>query len=90
MDYGIPTPWLPTLAAHTGLDMKDLEGSVRFQGKQCSEHTPDHYKLYQAEGIRSCSAATRCTWMTRRRASETLWLMVLAGRQRVARMGLLL
>jgi hypothetical protein len=23
-----------------------LEGSVRFQGKQCSEHTPDHYKLY--------------------------------------------
>jgi hypothetical protein len=21
-------------------------GSVRFQGKQCSEHTPDHYKLY--------------------------------------------
>jgi len=22
------------------------KGSVRFQGKQCSEHTPDHYKLY--------------------------------------------
>jgi hypothetical protein len=50
-------------------------GSVRFQGKQCSEHTPDHYKLYQAAEIRSRSAATRCTWMTRRRASETFWLM---------------
>ena len=50
-------------------------GSVRFQGKQCSEHTPSYYKLYQAAEIRSRSAATRCTWMTRRRASETLWLM---------------
>ncbi len=50
-------------------------GSVRFQGKQCSEHTPDYYKLYQAAEIRSRSAATRCTWMSRRRASEMFWLM---------------
>ena len=50
-------------------------GSVRFQGKQCSEHTPDYYKLYQAVEIRSRIAATRSTWMTRRRASETFWLM---------------
>jgi len=48
-------------------------GYVRFQGKQCSEHTLDHHKLYQAAEIRSRSA--RWTWMTRRRASETLWLM---------------
>mgnify|MGYP006138493985 CR=1 FL=1 len=30
-----------------------------------------HEKLYQAAEIRSRSAATRWTWMTRRRASET-------------------
>jgi hypothetical protein len=35
----------------------------------------DYQKLYQTAEIKSRSAATRCTWMTRRRASETIWLM---------------
>src|SRR4051812_30956252 len=50
----LPTAWSPK------------DGSVRFQGKQCSEHTPDYYKLYQAAEIRSRSAATRRTWIARR------------------------
>jgi hypothetical protein len=39
-DDGIPTPWLPILAARTGLDMKDLE---RFSG-------PGHYVPPVGEG----------------------------------------
>jgi hypothetical protein len=51
------------------------DGSVSFRGKLRSRQTPEYQKLYQAAEIRSCSAATRRTWMTRRRASETVWLM---------------
>ena len=51
------------------------KGSVSFRGKLRSRRTDDHQKLYQAAEIRSRSAATRCTWMVRRRASETFWLM---------------
>jgi len=50
-------------------------GSVSFRGKLRSEQASDYQKLYQTAEIKSRSAATRCTWMTRRRASETLWLM---------------
>jgi len=50
-------------------------GSVSFRGKLRSGQTSDYQKLYQAAEIRSRSAATRCTWMTRRRASEMVWLM---------------
>ena len=52
-----------------------LQGSVSFRGKWCKCQTDAYQKLYQAAEIRSRSAATRSTWMTRRRASETLWLM---------------
>jgi hypothetical protein len=48
---------------------------IRFRGKLYSRRTADYHKLYQAAEIRSRRAATRCTWMTRRRASETFWLM---------------
>jgi site-specific recombinase XerD len=50
-------------------------GSVSFQGKLGSGQASNHPRLYQATEIRSRSAATRWTWMTRRQASETLWLM---------------
>jgi hypothetical protein len=50
-------------------------GFVSFQGKWCKCQTDAHQRLYQATEIKSRSAATRWTWMTRRRASETLWLM---------------
>jgi hypothetical protein len=53
----------------------ELNGSVSFRGKWCKCQTDAYQKLYQAAEIRSRSAATRSTWMTRRRASETLWLM---------------
>jgi hypothetical protein len=52
-----------------------LSGSVSFQGKWCKCQTDAYQRLYQAAEIKSRSAATRWTWMTRRRASETLWLM---------------
>ena len=50
-------------------------GSVSFRGKLRSAQGSDYPRLYQATEIRSRSAATRWTWMTRRRASETFWLM---------------
>ena len=46
-----------------------------FGASGASGQTSDYHKLYQAAEIRSRSAATRWTWMTRRRASETVWLM---------------
>ena len=52
-----------------------LVGSVSFWGKLRSGQASDYQKLYHAAEIRSRSAATRCTWTTRRRASETFWLM---------------
>ena len=51
------------------------DGSVSFRGKLRSRQTADYRKLYHAAEIRSRSAATRWTWMARRRASETVWLM---------------
>src|SRR4051812_4125823 len=60
---------------------RDLDGSVSFQGKWCKFQTDVYQRLYQAAEIKSRSTATRWTWMTRRRASETLWLMVLGLRQ---------
>ena len=53
----------------------NLSGSVSFRGKLRSGQASDHPRLYQATEIRSRSAATRCTWMVRRQASETFWLM---------------
>ena len=58
-------------------------GSVSFQGKWCKFQTDAYQRLYQAAEIKSRSAATRWTWMTRRRASETLWLMVLVGHRKL-------
>jgi hypothetical protein len=52
-----------------------LKGSVSFRDKLRNGQASDYQRLYQTAEIRSRSAATRCTWMTRRRASETLWLM---------------
>ena len=52
-----------------------IDGSVSFRGKWSKCQTDAYQKLYQAAEIRSRSAATRCTWMIRRCASETLWLM---------------
>jgi hypothetical protein len=52
-----------------------FEGSASFQGKWCKCQADPYQRLYQAAEIRSRSAATRWTWMTRRQASETLWLM---------------
>ena len=51
-------------------------GSVSFRGELRSRQASDYHKLYQAAEIRSRSAATRWMWMTRRQASETLWLIV--------------
>ena len=59
----------------SGADLIDSDGSVSFQGKWCKFQTDAYQRLYQAAEIKSRSAATRWTWMTRRRASETLWLM---------------
>ena len=53
----------------------NVNGSVSFRGKWCKGQTDAYQKLYQAAEIRSRSAATRWTWMARRRASETFWLM---------------
>ena len=53
----------------------EREGSVSFRGKWSKCQTDAYQKLYQAAEIRSRSAATRWTWMTRRRTSETVWLM---------------
>jgi hypothetical protein len=50
-------------------------GSVSFRGELRSRQASDYQKLYQTAEIRSRSAATRSTWMIRRRASETFWLM---------------
>ena len=50
-------------------------GSVSFRDQSRSGQASAYQKLYQAAEIRSRSAATRCTWMTRRRASEMVWLM---------------
>src|SRR3954453_3318531 len=52
-----------------------LAGSVSFRGELRSRQAYNYRKLYQATEIRSRSAATRCTWMVRRCASETVWLM---------------
>jgi hypothetical protein len=59
----------------SGADLIDSDGSVSFQGKWCKCQADAYQRLYQAAEIKSRSAATRWTWMTRRRASETLWLM---------------
>src|SRR3954469_23304110 len=48
------------------------QGSVSFQGKWCKFQADAYQRLYQAAEIKSRSAATRWTWRTRRRASETL------------------
>jgi hypothetical protein len=58
-------------------------GSVSFRGELRSRQTSGYQKLYQAAEIRSRSAATRSTWMVRRWASETFWLMVLVGRRKL-------
>jgi hypothetical protein len=50
-------------------------GSVNFQGELRSRQASAYHKLYQAAEIWSRSAATRWTWMTRRWARETFWLM---------------
>ena len=55
--------------------MNKRKGSVSFQGKWCKFQTDAYQRLYQAAEIKSRNAATRWTWMTRRQASETLWLM---------------
>src|SRR3954464_11464450 len=49
-----------------------LGGSVNFRGELRSRQASAYHKLYHAAEIRSRSAATRWTWMTRRRASETV------------------
>ncbi len=49
-----------------------IRGFVSFRGELRSRQASDYQKLYQAAEIRSRSAATRSTWMTRRRASETV------------------
>src|SRR4051812_44453645 len=59
----------------TGQVLQPIYGSVSFLGKLRSGQKPDYQKLYHATEIRSRSAATRCTWMIRRRASETFWLI---------------
>jgi len=48
---------------------------ISFRGELRSGQASVYHKLYQATEIRSRSAATRCTWMVRRQASETFWLM---------------
>src|SRR4051794_38067695 len=58
-------------------------GSVSFRGKLRSGQASDYPRLYQTAEIKSRSAATRWTWMTRRRASEMVWLMKLAGRRKL-------
>jgi hypothetical protein len=50
----------------------ELIGSVSFQGELRNRQASDYQRLYQVAEIRSRSAATRSTWMTRRRASETV------------------
>ena len=50
----------------------DRDGSVSFQGELRSRQASDYQRLYQVAEIRSRSAATRSTWMIRRRASETV------------------
>ena len=60
-----------------------MSGSVSFQGKWYKFQTDAYQRLYQAAEIKSRSAATRWTWMTRRRASEMVWLMVLVGRRKL-------
>jgi hypothetical protein len=44
---------------------------ISFRGKLRSIRALRYQKLYQATEIRSRSAATRCMWIVRRRASET-------------------
>jgi hypothetical protein len=62
-------------------------GSVSFRDKWCKCQTDAYQKLYQTAEIRSRSAATCCTWMTRRRASETFWLVWLWCINRVSAAG---
>ena len=64
-------------ARHFGRSPEELgpDGSVSFRGELRSRQASDYQKLYQAAEMRSRSAATRSTWRTRRRASETFWLM---------------
>ena len=52
-----------------------MEGSVSFREQLRSGQASADQKLYQAAEIRSRSAATRSMWMTRRQASEMVWLM---------------
>src|SRR3954471_7094501 len=61
------------LKAATRVPVAVPGGSVSFQGKWCKCQTDPYQRLYQAAEIRSRSAATRWTWMTRRRASEMVW-----------------
>ena len=56
-------------------DRSDFWVLSAFGASGASDRLTAYQKLYQAAEIRSRSAATRCTWMTRRRASETFWLM---------------
>jgi hypothetical protein len=62
-------------AGLTKADAGKAVGSVSFRGELRSRQASDYQELYQAAEIRSRSAATRSTWMTRRRASEMVWLM---------------
>jgi hypothetical protein len=76
----VPPSEPPRLLWHPGTPLPTsmpswTRGSVSFQGKLSIGQAYDYQKLYQAAEIKSRSAATRWTWMTRRRASETLWLM---------------
>ncbi len=50
-------------------------GSVSSRGKLNNRQADNYQKLYHASEIRSRSVVTRCTWMTRRRASEMVLLM---------------
>jgi len=52
-----------------------VTGSVSVWGKLHHGQMDAYHKLYQAAEIRSRSAATRRTWIARRCASETRWLI---------------
>src|SRR5688572_23760179 len=75
-------PARPTIFRNIVLSGR-FSGFCQLSGKLRSGQASDHPRLYQATEIRSRSAATRWTWMTRRRASETLWLMYLVGRRKL-------
>ena len=62
-------------ASLVGPLLDQIDGFVNFRGELRSRHAFTYHKLYQATEISSRSAATRCTWMVRRCASDTLWLI---------------